>query len=278
MNVWLTVRTTATQLAARTATWLCALLLGFGGLPAHATNYQDWWWGGQAESGWGINLGHQGNTIFAAWFVYDVANNPVWFTAVASKPTGATNETFTGKLFQSRGDFYGLTPFTPRNAATEVGNATFVFTDAKTATLEYNVGSVVVRKNITRFFIAPLNLSGAFVGGSQRQYAGCAGSVPNGSITNSVATMQITTPANAASGTIEINIPGACIYRGNFQQTGSVIEGSGTYSCPIDGETGTWSGVEGTFNERAFYMRITQRPANGGATCVATTAVGGFKP
>lgn len=246
---------------------------------ATATNYQDWWWGGAAESGWGINLGHQGNTIFAAWFVYDVNRNPVWFTAVAAKPTGSTAETFTGKLFQSRGAFYGLVPFTPSNDATEVGTATFSFADGKSANLEYNVGSVVVRKTITRFFIDRLNISGNYVGGSQRSYSGCTGSVPNGSIANAVSTMQIAVPVtNASGGSIEINIPGACVYRGTYQQSGSIIEASGSYSCPTEGETGTWTGVEGAFNERSFHMKVTQRPANGGATCVAATSLGGFKP
>lgn len=249
------------------------------GTPAFATNYQDWWWAGAAESGWGINLGQQGNTIFAAWFVYDVNRNPVWFTAVATKPAGSTTENFTGKLFQSRGAFYGIVPFTPSNEATEVGTATFNFTDGRTANLEYNVGSVVVRKTITRFFIDRLNISGNYVGGSQRVYSGCAGSVPNGSVANAVTTMQIAVPVpTAGGGSIEINIPGACVYRGTYQQFGSIIEGNGTYSCPAEGETGTWTGVEGAFNERSFHMKVTQRLANGGATCVAATSLGGFKP
>jgi hypothetical protein len=249
------------------------------GAPAFATNYQDWWWAGAAESGWGINLGHQGNTIFAAWFVYDVNRNPVWFTAVATKPAGSTNEIFTGKLFQSRGAFYGLTPFTPSNDATEVGNATFSFTDGKAVNLEYNVGSVVVRKSITRFFIDRLNIAGNYVGGSQRVYSGCAGSVPNGSVANAVTTMQIAVPVTTAGGgSIEINIPGACVYRGTYQQSGSIIEASGSYSCPTEGETGTWTGTEGAFNERSFHLKVVQLPANGGATCTASASIGGFKP
>jgi hypothetical protein len=248
-------------------------------LPAFATNYQDWWWVGAAESGWGINLGHQGDTIFAAWFVYDVNRNPVWFTAVANKPAGSTAENFTGKLFQSRGAFYGLTPFTPSNDATEVGTATFNFTDAKNANLEYNVGSVVVRKVITRFFIGTLNISGNYIGGSQRLYSGCTGSVPNGSVANAVPTMQIATPVpTPGGGSIEINIPGACLYRGTYQQFGSIIEASGSYSCPSEGETGTWTSAEGAFNERSFNMKVVQRPASGGATCIATATLGGFKP
>ena len=40
---------------------------------ALATNYQDLWWAAPAESesGWGINLTHQGDVIFATWFTYD---------------------------------------------------------------------------------------------------------------------------------------------------------------------------------------------------------------
>jgi hypothetical protein len=255
------------------------IFAAFAGTPALATNYQDWWWAGAAESGWGINLGHQGGTIFAAWFVYDVNRNPVWFTAVATKPAGNTGETYTGKLFQSRGAFYGLTPFTPSNDATEVGTATFSFTDGKNANLEYNVGSVVVRKTITRFFIGTLNITGNYVGGSQRLYSGCTGSVPNGSVANAVTTMQIAVPVpTAGGGSIEVNIPGACVYRGTYQQFGSIIEASGSYSCPTEGETGTWTGAEGAFNERSFHMKVTQRPASGGATCLATASIGGFKP
>ena len=39
---------------------------------AAATNYQDLWWvANGAESGWGVNLAHQGDNLFASWFTYD---------------------------------------------------------------------------------------------------------------------------------------------------------------------------------------------------------------
>jgi hypothetical protein len=37
---------------------------------AMATNYQDWWWN-PGLSGMGVNIGHEGNTIVAAWYLYD---------------------------------------------------------------------------------------------------------------------------------------------------------------------------------------------------------------
>ena len=38
-----------------------------------APNYQGLWWNAppNSESGWGINLTHQGDVIFATWFTYD---------------------------------------------------------------------------------------------------------------------------------------------------------------------------------------------------------------
>ena len=42
---------------------------------AAVPNYQGLWYNAPAESesGWGINLAHQGDVIFATWFTYDAA-------------------------------------------------------------------------------------------------------------------------------------------------------------------------------------------------------------
>ena len=52
---------------------------------ASATNYQDLWWvANGAESGWGINFAHQGNTIFATWYTYDGNGTPIWLSVLAT--------------------------------------------------------------------------------------------------------------------------------------------------------------------------------------------------
>ena len=37
------------------------------------TSYEGLWWNSPAnsESGWGLNITHQGNILFATWFTYD---------------------------------------------------------------------------------------------------------------------------------------------------------------------------------------------------------------
>jgi hypothetical protein len=44
-----------------------------------APNYTALWWGGQAESGWGINVNHQGDILFATLFDHDTSGNPMWW-------------------------------------------------------------------------------------------------------------------------------------------------------------------------------------------------------
>ena len=49
--------------------------------PAAATNYQDLWWV-PAESGWGINFAHEGDSMFATWYTYGTNNAPMWLSAL----------------------------------------------------------------------------------------------------------------------------------------------------------------------------------------------------
>jgi subtilase family serine protease len=114
-----------------------------------ATNYTDLWWNSPAasESGWGINLTHQGTTIFASWFTYDTNGKAMWLVATAV-PTGAAN-TYSGALYRTTGS-----PFNIFNSssvvATQVGTATFTFSDGNNASFAYTVNGTSQTKQITR--------------------------------------------------------------------------------------------------------------------------------
>ena len=75
-------------------------------------NYQGLWWNSPAgsESGWGINLTHQGDRIFATWFTYDTTGKEWWLAM--SAPSTAMN-TFSGILYQTRGPPFDAAPFNP---------------------------------------------------------------------------------------------------------------------------------------------------------------------
>jgi hypothetical protein len=134
--------------------------LDFGGLPtctwsasnrSQSSNVQDLWWGGIAESGWGVNLAHQGDIVFATLFTYDAGGQPRWFVMSAGRKTG--DSSFSGPLYRTRGPAFNSVPFTPITAAdnTEVGTMTFNFTDGDTGTMTYTVNGVQVTKSISRF-------------------------------------------------------------------------------------------------------------------------------
>jgi hypothetical protein len=121
-----------------------------------AYNYQDLWWAAPAgsESGWGVNLTHQGDTIFATWFTYDVDRTPLWLSVTAAKTAAGT---YGGTLYRTSGPPFNAVPFDPSKVvATAVGTATFTFTDGNNGMFDYTVDTVTQTKAITReVFVSP---------------------------------------------------------------------------------------------------------------------------
>ena len=113
------------------------------------TNYTSLWWAGEAESGWGINLNHQGNIIFGTLFTYD-AGAGIWL--ILSRGDLQADGSYLGKLYSTKGPAFNAVPFTPITAAnlTEVGSMRVAFSNASTGTLTYNVGSRSVTKSISK--------------------------------------------------------------------------------------------------------------------------------
>ncbi len=80
---------------------------------ANATNYQDLWWN-PAEAGWGVNVTHQDNTLFATLFTYDAGGRVLWLVMSAGErqPDGS----YLGNLYRTSGPAFNANPFTPIGA------------------------------------------------------------------------------------------------------------------------------------------------------------------
>ena len=138
--------------------------MAFGPLPtcghalkeelAAATNYQDLWWVADgAESGWGINLTHQGDTIFATWFTYGDDGRPLWLSATATR---VAPRTYQGALIRTTGPAFDAAPFDPAKVTrTAEGTATFAFASGNAARFAYTLQGVSQEKEITRLLFAP---------------------------------------------------------------------------------------------------------------------------
>ncbi|HEX4523973.1 MAG TPA: hypothetical protein VH704_10670 [Casimicrobiaceae bacterium] len=139
-----------------------ASVAGPGGI-----NYQGLWFN-PAESGWGINFAHDGDTIFASWFTYDMTGKGTWLVMTATK-TGPN--TYTGTLVQGTGPAFDAVPFPPLGSPGGAtvsglgGPATLMFTDANNALFTYTVNGITQTKAITRQVLAAAPLPVCTFGG-----------------------------------------------------------------------------------------------------------------
>jgi hypothetical protein len=130
-----------------------------GNLATATANYQDIWWTGTGESGWGVHLTQQSDLIFATWFTYDFDGAPLWLSATASKTSAGV---YSGTLFRTTGPAFSAVPFDPLNVVrTPVGTLTLTFRDGDNATFAYAMAlgnppvSVVQTKQVTRQVFQP---------------------------------------------------------------------------------------------------------------------------
>jgi YVTN family beta-propeller protein len=104
----------------------------WGGQPdlTEAANDQDLWWASppESESGWGVNFAHQGDTMFATWFTYDVDGTPLWLSATVPNVATRTYGKYTGTLFRTTGPPFSVDLFDPNAVTrTSVGTLTLTF-------------------------------------------------------------------------------------------------------------------------------------------------------
>ena len=122
------------------------------------TNYQDLWWHAPAnsESGWGINITHQGDIVFATWFTYDTDGKGLWIVMANGAKTAPG--VYTGTLYTTSGPRFGAFDAT-KVVVTPVGTGTFTFTDASNGTFAYTLNDVTQSKAITReVFSSPTSI------------------------------------------------------------------------------------------------------------------------
>ena len=117
-----------------------------------SSNYQDLWWNPD-ESGWGLNLAHQGDILFATLFTYDAQGKGMWL--VMSNGAKQPDDSYSGTLYQTTGPAFNASPWTAIHL-NSVGTMRLTFTDGNTGTLTYTVGAVQVQKTIQRQVFAAL--------------------------------------------------------------------------------------------------------------------------
>jgi hypothetical protein len=200
-------------------------------MPARAAlNYQDMWWL-PSESGWGLMVLHQGNTISAVMFHYRADRKPAWY--LLSNAQRGTEETFTGTLFEVTGPpLFGLfdpTTVLPR----DVGTMTLRFTGPNEARLAYTIEGATTQRVIERISFATPDVDGIYFG-AQAAVLRCNGSPQVG---NYVFPAQVNVSGGAVrltrvNDTLLASGGVACEWADtDFSQNGSYIRGQGNVVC-----------------------------------------------
>lgn len=114
-------------------------------------DYTDLWWN-SSESGWGIELTQQYETIFATWYTYNDKGEAIWYVASDCKMNAADAVPgCAGELYMVTGGT-GMT--VPWNAATKlttpVGSLSITFSDASNGTMNYTINGTSATRAITR--------------------------------------------------------------------------------------------------------------------------------
>lgn len=121
-----------------------------GGSTGSLPNYQDLWWSpGGAESGWGLNIAHQGDLLFVTWFTYGGDGRGMWLVGSNVAKTG--NATYAGTLYRTVGPPFSNAAWDPSQVAVApAGHVTLVFSDADNGTFSYTLDGITQTKAITR--------------------------------------------------------------------------------------------------------------------------------
>ena len=105
------------------------------------------WWNPN-ESGWGITLTQQGPIIFAAWYAYDQAGNPLWYVMSNCAISG---NACTGDIYRVVGGMPLTSPWDGSGkVVTTVGTGTLTFSGKDNGTISYTINGVAGNKQITR--------------------------------------------------------------------------------------------------------------------------------
>ncbi|HXN16033.1 MAG TPA: hypothetical protein VN878_06630 [Usitatibacter sp.] len=122
------------------------------------TPWQDLWWSGISENGWGMSVVQHRDMLFAVIYAYDAAGKPTWYVM----PGGQWNEAhsaFSGVLYVPRGSPYYAYDAAHFVVPPPIGSATLTFSDLNNVVLDYAIGGVSGRKAITRQAFGPADVT-----------------------------------------------------------------------------------------------------------------------
>ena len=116
--------------------------------------YQDMWWGGPDENGWGMSIVQHDDKLFSVIYAYDAGGSSTWFVMPAGT-WDETNTIYSGQLYIPHGAPYFAYDTGRFGSGSPVGNMRITFVDGNHATLEYTINGQSGVKDIARQLFGP---------------------------------------------------------------------------------------------------------------------------
>lgn len=211
------------------------------GATSFSTDNSDLWLT-RNEDGWGVQIVHRADVMFATIYVYDADHFPIYYTAtlIYTGTNASGNAVWVGDLYLTNGPWFGAPAFsTSQVTYRKVGQAAFVPQLVETASLAYSVDSVTVNKQIYRYPMRNDDYGGTFVGAFKVTASGCSNSANNGSqLIRSTFSVTQTTNSLRIDSVSDQGV--SCNYPGDYQQFGQFGQTRGAYLCST-GENGAYT-------------------------------------
>jgi hypothetical protein len=114
-----------------------------------ARPWQDMWWAGPGENGWGMSVVQHGDTLFSVIYAYDASGKPTWYVL----PGGAWNAAhtvYTGPIYLTHGTPWSAYDASRLVVGDPVGEASLDVGDPNAVRLSYRIGAVSGVKALSR--------------------------------------------------------------------------------------------------------------------------------
>lgn len=253
----------------RIAIAVFGLVFGLFSQASQAANYQDLWWN-PAQSGMGVVIGQQGDTLFVGWYFYR-GDGSATFLSMAAPLVGSSAS---GSLIRTTGDPPGPSYNPSAVQPVVVGTATLTFTSDATATLAYEYDGLSGTMALQRFTFAALPIAGTYRYSTKQTTSGCTFASNNGMGYDFGTAVITATNGNFTMRTTSAYDGSFCNYSGTFAQNGTMISLNGSVACS--------SGVAGTMQ---LSMTPTDNSFQGtstgqltvGETCHSSISFGGVR-
>jgi hypothetical protein len=264
-----------------------ALLIAAASLTAHAesalekattfgTDFSGLWYN-TAESGWGVNIVQQSNTMFVTLFVYGTDGRPTWYVGDNVSTTGQVDSqgviTFTGPFYATTGPFFGAGSFNSASVtAQQVGTFTFRASQYNAAQISYTVNGTPVVKNVVPQTWKANDLSGTYIGALAGANASC--NLPVAQTAN-LLTFTITHSGTTATIVAVDASNNRCTMTGTVSQFGKQSQILGTYTCSNGASRSFGLGqIEaGFFGITGFYVDVTNSGCSASAASLGAARV-----